>query len=263
MVSYFEALFLGIIEGLTEFLPVSSTAHLIIGAFFLKIPVSNFLNFLTIFIQLGAISAVPLLYFKRLTSSLDIYRFVSISFIPAVIFGLALDDLLESMFQGYYFIAFSWIIGGYILVKIDHWLVEQKISSEDVSELTSLQSLKIGLFQCLAMIPGVSRSGASIVGARLTGLSHQAAVEYSFLLGIPTILGACAKKILDYRTEIPLFIDADHLPILGIAFFVSFVIALVTIHFMVNIVSKYGFKYFGYYRIIAGILLFLALWMKL
>ncbi len=148
-------------------------------------------------------------------------------------------------------------------MKIDHWLVEEKISSEDVSELTSLQSLKIGLFQCLAMIPGVSRSGASIVGARLTGLSHQAAVEYSFLLGIPTILGACAKKILDYRTEIPLFIDADHLPILGIAFFVSFVIALVTIHFMVNIVSKYGFKYFGYYRIIAGILLFLALWMKL
>jgi undecaprenyl-diphosphatase len=100
------------------------------------------------------------------------------------------------------------------------------------------------------------------VGGRLTGLSHQAAIEYSFLLGIPTILGACAKKILDYKTDIPTFIDADHLPILLISFFVSFIIALLTIRFMVSIVAKYGFKYFGYYRILAGILLVITLWMK-
>jgi undecaprenyl-diphosphatase len=262
MVEYLDALILGIIEGLTEFLPVSSTAHLIISEYLLKLPASNFLNFLTIFIQLGAIAAVPLLYFKRLTSSLTIYRFVSVSFIPAVILGLAFDDLLESMFQGYYFIAFSWIIGGIILVNIDYWTRNIIGNCQDVSQLSFTQAIKIGFYQCLAMIPGVSRSGASIVGARLTGLSHQAAIEYSFLLGIPTILGACAKKILDYRADIPLFIDSDHLPILLTAFIVSFIVAIFTIRFMVSIVSKYGFKYFGYYRILAGILLVIVLWLN-
>lgn len=262
MINYFEALILGIIEGLTEFLPVSSTAHLIVAEYFLNIPTSKFLNFLTIFIQLGAIAAVPFLYIKRLTSSFAIYRFVSISFIPAVILGVALDDFLESLFQGYYFIAFSWILGGIILVKIDYWLRKQQVICLDVEELNVWQSIQIGFYQCLAMIPGVSRSGASIVGGRLAGLSHRAAVEYSFLLGIPTILGACAKKILDYRSDIPQFIDSNHLPILGLTFTISFIIALITIRFMVNIVSRYGFKYFGYYRIIAGLLLGIALWMK-
>ncbi|MHA8076410.1 undecaprenyl-diphosphate phosphatase [Aquirufa sp. TARAVU-A1A] len=262
MIEYLDALILGIIEGLTEFLPVSSTAHLIIGEYLLKIPASNFLNFLTIFIQLGAISAVPLLYFNRLTSSFQIYRFVTISFIPAVFLGLAFDDLLEALFQGYYFIACSWILGGIILINIDYWLRNKSDTCSDISQLTYVQSVKIGFYQCIAMIPGVSRSGATIVGGRLTGLSHQAAIEYSFLLGIPTILGACAKKILDYKTDIPTFIDADHLPILLISFFVSFIIALLTIRFMVSIVAKYGFKYFGYYRILAGILLVITLWMK-
>jgi undecaprenyl-diphosphatase len=262
MIGYFEAIILGLIEGLTEFLPVSSTAHLIIGRYFLNIESNHFLNFLTIFIQLGAISAVPLLYFKRLTSSFSIYRFVSISFIPAVIFGVLLDDLLESFFEGYVYIAISWILGGIILVKIDSWLKNKKPSTLDVNNLTIVQSVKIGLYQCVAMIPGVSRSGATIVGGRLVGLSHQAAVEYSFLLGIPTILGACAKKILDYRTEIPLFFNSAHLPYLAISFVISFIIALITIRYMVSFITKYGFVYFGYYRILIGILLSLYLWLK-
>jgi undecaprenyl-diphosphatase len=262
MIGYFEAIILGLIEGLTEFLPVSSTAHLIIGRYFLNIESNHFLNFLTIFIQLGAISAVPLLYFKRLTSSFSIYRFVSISFIPAVIFGVLLDDLLESFFEGYVYIAISWILGGIILVKIDSWLKNKKPSTLDVNNLTIVQSVKIGLYQCVAMIPGVSRSGATIVGGRLVGLSHQAAVEYSFLLGIPTILGACAKKILDYRTEIPLFFNSIHLPYLTISFVISFIIALITIRYMVSFITKYGFVYFGYYRILIGILLSFYLWLK-
>lgn len=262
MLEYLDALFLGIIEGLTEFLPVSSTAHLIIAEYFFNIPPSNFLNFLTIFIQLGAISAVPLLFHKRLMSSLQIYRFVSISFIPAVFLGIAFDDLLESLFQGYYFIAFSWILGGIILINIDYWLRNSTVNCSDISQLTYIQAIKIGFYQCIAMIPGVSRSGASIVGARITGLSHQAAIEYSFLLGIPTILGACAKKMLDYRSDLPTFLDVNHLPILSVSFIVSFFIALFTIRFMVSIVTKFGFKYFGYYRIVAGILLVVSLWMK-
>jgi undecaprenyl-diphosphatase len=148
------------------------------------------------------------------------------------------------------------------LVKIDSWLKNKKPSTLDVNNLTIIQSVKIGLYQCVAMIPGVSRSGATIVGGRLVGLSHQAAVEYSFLLGIPTILGACAKKILDYRTEIPLFFNSAHLPYLAISFVISFIIALITIRYMVSFITKYGFVYFGYYRILIGILLSLYLWLK-
>jgi undecaprenyl-diphosphatase len=262
MIDYFQALILGLVEGLTEFLPVSSTAHLIISEYILNLRSDNFLNFLTVFIQLGAISAVPILYFKRLTSSIQVYRLVTFSFIPAVIFGVLLDDFLESLFEGYTFIAVSWLLGGIVLVRIDYWLKNQKVQAEDISQMTLVQSIKVGLYQCLAMIPGVSRSGASIVGGRLVGLSHQAAVEYSFLLGIPTILGASAKKLLDYRTEIPSFLDETHLPVLGISFLVSFIIALLTIRFMVSIVNKYGFKYFGYYRILVGIVLGIHLWLK-
>ena len=262
MIDYFQALILGLVEGLTEFLPVSSTAHLIISEYILNLRSDNFLNFLTVFIQLGAISAVPILYFKRLTSSIQVYRLVTFSFIPAVIFGVLLDDFLESLFEGYTFIAVSWLLGGIVLVRIDYWLKNQMVQAEDISQMTLVQSIKVGLYQCLAMIPGVSRSGASIVGGRLVGLSHQAAVEYSFLLGIPTILGASAKKLLDYRTEIPSFLDETHLPVLGISFLVSFIIALLTIRFMVSIVHKYGFKYFGYYRILVGIVLGIHLWLK-
>jgi undecaprenyl-diphosphatase len=262
MIDYFQAFILGLVEGLTEFLPVSSTAHLIVSEYILNLRSDNFLNFLTVFIQIGAISAVPILYFKRLTSSIQVYRLVTFSFIPAVIFGVLLDDFLESLFEGYTFIAVSWLLGGIVLVRIDYWLKNQKVQAEDISQMTLVQSLKVGLYQCLAMIPGVSRSGATIVGGRLVGLSHQAAVEYSFLLGIPTILGASAKKLLDYRTEIPSFLDATHLPVLGISFLVSFIIALLTIRFMVSIVNKYGFKYFGYYRILVGIVLGIHLWLK-
>lgn len=264
MFGYFEAIILGIIEGLTEFLPVSSTAHLLISEMLLGIPrVDNhFLNFYTIFIQLGAIAAVPLLYYKRLTTNISIYRFVTISFIPAVVLGVLLDDFLESLFTGDIFIAVSWILGGLILIRIDYWLRNQIPQTQDVNNLSMLQSIKIGFYQCIAMIPGVSRSGATIVGGRLVGLSHQAAVEYSFLLGIPTILGASAKKVIDYRSEIPQFIDSTHLPILAVSFLISFVIAIFTIRFMVSIVTKYGFVIFGYYRIMVGVLLALFLWLK-
>jgi undecaprenyl-diphosphatase len=262
MIDYLQAIILGLVEGLTEFLPVSSTAHLIISEYILNLHSDNFLNFLTVFIQLGAISAVPILYFKRLTSSIQVYRLVSLSFIPAVIFGVLLDDFLESLFEGYAFIAISWLLGGVILVRIDYWLQNKNVKAKDLSQMTHIQAFKVGLYQCLAMIPGVSRSGASIVGGRLVGLSHQAAVEYSFLLGIPTILGASAKKILDYRSEIPTFLDAAHLPMLAVSFLVSFIVALLTIRFMVSIVNKYGFKYFGYYRILVGLALGIHLWLK-
>ena len=262
MTEIVKTIILGLVEGLTEFLPVSSTAHLIISENLLGIENSKFLNFFTVFVQLGAIAAVPLLYFKRLfNSGLSIYFTIIFSFIPAVIFGVLLDDFLEALFQGYWFIAGSWIIGGFILIRIDKWL-PNKADALEISSISYLKAFKIGLFQCIAMIPGVSRSGATIVGSRVLGLSHSAAVEYSFLLGIPTILGACAKKLLDYRHDFDVLFTKEHIQFLGLGTLISFLIALLTIKWMVGFVRNYGFSWFGYYRIIAGILLSVYLWMN-
>jgi len=258
MLETIQTIILGMIEGVTEFLPISSTAHLIIGRYLLGINSSEFLNFFIIFIQLGAISAVPILYYKRLISGIKIYLYLITSFIPAIIFGLLLDDLMESIFDGYWFIALSWILGGVILIKFDDWVKESE-SDHEITNISYLQSLKIGLFQCLAMIPGVSRSGATIIGGRLSGLTSKSAIEYSFLLGIPTILGANAKKMLDYKDHINEYLFGEYSYQLYLGYIISFIVALFTINWMVGIVHRYGFKYFGYYRVIIGISLIVYL----
>jgi len=258
MLETFQTIILGIIEGITEFLPISSTAHLIMGRYLLGINTSEFLNFFIIFIQLGAICAVPILYFKRLISGVNIYLFLVTSFVPAIIFGLLLDDWLESIFEGYYFIAVSWVLGGIILIKFEDW-VKVSTTDNEISTISYKQSLKIGLYQCLAMIPGVSRSGATIIGGRLSGLNAKSAIEYSFLLGIPTILGASAKKMLDYKDHINEYLFGDYSYQLYLGFIISFIVALFSIKWMVGVVQKYGFKYFGYYRVIVGISLIIYL----
>ena len=258
MLETFQTIILGVIEGITEFLPISSTAHLIMGRYFLGINTTEFLNFFIIFIQLGAISAVPILYFKRLISGINIYLYLITSFIPAIVFGLLLDDWMESIFEGYWFIAISWILGGIVLIKFDNWVKENSNDSE-ITNITYLQSVKIGLFQCLAMIPGVSRSGATIIGGRLSGLNAKSAIEYSFLLGIPTILGASAKKILDYKDHVNEYLFGDYSYQLYLGFIISFIVALFSIKWMVGVVHRFGFKYFGYYRVIIGLSLIIYL----
>jgi undecaprenyl-diphosphatase len=158
--------------------------------------------------------------------------------------GLLLDDVLEALFQGYWFIAGSWILGGLILIKIDTWLPSTE-KDQEISQISYPQAIKIGFYQCIAMIPGVSRSGATIIGGRIVGLNHASAVEYSFLLGIPTILGASAKKMLDYRDNIVDFLIGEQSMLLYIGFTVSFLVALFTIKWMVGLVTRFGFKYFG------------------
>jgi undecaprenyl-diphosphatase len=262
MTDILKFIILGLVEGLTEFLPVSSTAHLIVSENLLGIENSKFLNFFTVFVQLGAIAAVPFLYFKRLfASGFSIYYTIVASFIPAVILGVLLDDFLEALFEGYWFIAASWILGGLLLIRIDK-ILPAKDNSIEIQSITFVQAFKIGLFQCIAMIPGVSRSGATIVGGRVLGLSHSAAVEYSFLLGIPTILGACAKKLLDYRHDFDVLFTQEHIQFLGIGTVISFVVAMLTIKWMVGFVRQHGFSLFGFYRIIAGVLLSMYLWMN-
>ena len=258
MLETFQTIILGVIEGITEFLPISSTAHLIMGRYFLGINTTEFLNFFIIFIQLGAISAVPILYFKRLISGINIYLYLITSFIPAIIFGLLLDDWMESIFDGYWFIAISWILGGIVLIKFEDW-VKKNTNDNEIANITYLQSVKIGLFQCLAMIPGVSRSGATIIGGRLSGLNAKSAIEYSFLLGIPTILGASAKKILDYKDHVNEYLFGDYSYQLYLGFIISFIVALFSIKWMVGVVHRFGFKYFGYYRVIIGFSLIIYL----
>ena len=258
MLETFQTIILGVIEGITEFLPISSTAHLIMGRYFLGINTTEFLNFFIIFIQLGAISAVPILYFKRLISGINIYLYLITSFIPAIVFGLLLDDWMESIFDGYWFIAISWILGGIVLIKFEDW-VKKNTNDNEIANITYLQSVKIGLFQCLAMIPGVSRSGATIIGGRLSGLNAKSAIEYSFLLGIPTILGASAKKILDYKDHVNEYLFGDYSYQLYLGFIISFIVALFSIKWMVGVVQRFGFKYFGYYRVIIGLSLIIYL----
>ena len=258
MLETFQTIILGVIEGITEFLPISSTAHLIMGRYFLGINTTEFLNFFIIFIQLGAISAVPILYFKRLISGINIYLYLITSFIPAIVFGLLLDDWMESIFDGYWFIAISWILGGIVLIKLEDW-VKENTNDNEITNITYLQSIKIGLFQCLAMIPGVSRSGATIIGGRLSGLNAKSAIEYSFLLGIPTILGASAKKILDYKDHVNEYLFGDYSYQLYLGFIISFIVALFSIKWMVGVVHRFGFKYFGYYRVIIGLSLIIYL----
>lgn len=242
-----QAIVLAIIEGLTEFLPVSSTGHMIIASSFFGIAGDDFTKLFTIVIQLGTIMSVVVLYFKRFFQSMDFYYKLFIAFLPAVFLGLLLSDFIDSLLENPITVAVSLIIGGFILLKVDDWF-----GDGEETEISYLTALKIGFFQCLAMIPGVSRSGASIVGGMSQKLSRTVAAEFSFFLAIPTMLGATLKKSYDYY-EAGFTLSSEQINLLIIGNVVGFVVALIAIKSFINYLSKHGFKIFGYYRIIVGI----------
>ena len=246
-----QAIILAIIEGLTEFLPVSSTGHMIIASSFFGIAQDDFTKLFTIVIQLGTILSVVVLYFKRFFQSVDFYFKLFVAFIPAVVLGLLLSDFIDSLLENPITVAISLVLGGILLLKVDDWF--GNTPKEDVPEEISYPTaFKIGLFQCLAMIPGVSRSGASIVGGMTQKLSRTTAAEFSFFLAIPTMLGATVKKSYDfYKAGFVLTDDQVNLLIIGNV--VGFIVALIAIKSFIGYLSKHGFKMFGYYRIIAGI----------
>ncbi len=242
-----QAVILAIVEGLTEFLPVSSTGHMIVLSSFFGIAHEDFTKLFTIVIQLGTIMSVIVLYFKRFFQSLDFYFKLFVAFIPAVILGLLFSDAIDSLLENPITVAISLIIGGFLLLKVDDWF-----GDEEGTEISYLTALKIGFFQCLAMIPGVSRSGASIVGGMTQKLSRKVAAEFSFFLAIPTMFGATAKKSYDYYKD-GFELTHDQVNLLIIGNIVGFIVALVAIKTFINYLSKHGFKMFGYYRIIAGV----------
>ena len=244
-----QAIILAIIEGFTEFLPVSSTGHMIIASSFFGIAQDDFTKLFTIVIQLGAILSVVILYFKRFFQSLDFYYKLAVAFVPAVVLGLALSDVIDQLLENPVTVAVSLLLGGIILLKVDDWF-----NNSEETEITYLQAFKIGLFQCLAMIPGVSRSGASIVGGMSQKLARTSAAEFSFFLAVPTMFGATAKKCYDYYKD-GFVLTNDQINLLVIGNIIAFIVALLAIKSFIGFLSKKGFKIFGYYRIVVGIAL--------
>ncbi|WP_374505323.1 undecaprenyl-diphosphate phosphatase [Flavobacterium sp.] len=244
-----QAIILAIIEGITEFLPVSSTGHMIIASSFFGIEHDEFTKLFTIVIQLGAILSVVVLYFKRFFQSFDFYFKLFVAFIPAVVLGLLFSKKIDALLENPVTVAVSLLIGGILLLKVDDWF-----NNSQETEITYLKALKIGLFQCIAMIPGVSRSGATIVGGMSQKLTRTSAAEFSFFLAVPTMLGATVKKCYDFYKD-GLVLTHDQINYLIIGNIVAFIVALLAIKTFIGFLSRRGFKLFGYYRIIAGIIL--------
>ncbi|MEZ4779795.1 MAG: undecaprenyl-diphosphate phosphatase [Flavobacteriaceae bacterium] len=249
--STWEAIILAIIEGITEFLPVSSTGHMIVASSIFGIAHEDFTKLFTIVIQLGTIMSVVVLYFKRFFQSLHFYYKLFVAFLPAVFLGLLLSDFIDGLLENPITVAISLIIGGVILLKVDDWF-----GDGEETEISYLTALKIGFFQCLAMIPGVSRSGASIVGGMTQKLSRTVAAEFSFFLAIPTMLGATVKKSYDYY-QAGFELTNQQINLLIVGNVVGFIVAMIAIKSFINYLSKHGFKIFGYYRIVIGVVILL------
>lgn len=252
--SEIQAIILAIVEGITEFLPISSTGHMIIASSIMGINELEFTKIFTVNIQFGAILSVIVLYWKRFFTSIDIYFKLFVAFIPAAVIGLLLSDIIDQLLENVVVVAVMLLLGGIVLIFVDKWFNN---SQKDIDELSYPSAFKIGLFQCLAMIPGVSRSAATIIGGLYEKMSRKAAAEFSFLLAVPTMFAAASYKLLKgYQS-----IDIGDIQILLIGNVVAFIVAMAAIKFFIAYLTKYGFKVFGYYRIALGlaILILLAL----
>ena len=248
--NFFEAIVIAIVEGLTEFLPISSTGHMIIAQKLLGVESTDFVRFFTVAIQLGAILSVFVLYWKRFFQTLDFYYKLFVAFLPAVVFGLLLNSYIEDLLGNVWVVAISLLLGGIVLLFVDKWF-----KADNNEQVDYPKALKIGLFQVIAMIPGVSRSAATIIGGLSQKLSRKAAAEFSFFLAIPTMLGATALELFKtYDT-----ITTDDLPVLLVGNVVAFIVAIIAIKAFITFLTKHGFKLFGYYRIIVGAILLVLL----
>lgn len=247
--TYLEAFIIAVIEGLTEFLPISSTGHMMIGTALLGMKATPFVKLFTVAIQLGAILSVVVLYFKRFLKSIDFYIKLLIAFIPAAIAGLLLSDYIDAALENIFGVAVALFVGGIILLFVDKWFKNNQLNDE--GDITLLKSFKIGCFQCLALWPGMSRSASTIVGGMTQGLTRQNAAEFSFFLAVPTMFAATAKKLLDFYKD-GLVLNSQEISLLAFGNAVAFVVALLAIKSFIGFLNKYGFKGFGWYRIIVG-----------
>ncbi|WP_118952339.1 undecaprenyl-diphosphate phosphatase [Taibaiella helva] len=245
-----QAIILAVIEGITEFLPISSTGHMIIGSSVMGIQKDEFVKLFTVAIQFGAILSVLVLYFKRFFRSIGFYLKLVTAFIPAAVFGVLFSDKIDELLESPMTVGISLVLGGIVLLFVDNLFNKPKEDNAD--RIGYPTAFIIGLFQCIAMIPGVSRSAATIVGGMSQKLTRKAAAEFSFFLAVPTMFAATAKKMYDfYKAEGATF-TGEQIKLLAVGNVVAFIVAMIAIRTFISFLSKNGFKLFGIYRIIVG-----------
>lgn len=256
-----QAIIIAIVEGITEFIPISSTGHMIITEKLLQVPDDAFTKVYTVAIQLGAILSVVVLYakqffdFKRWQFYLKLIAGVA----PALLFGFLFSDKIDALLESSVTVAITMLAGGIILFFVDDLFKRPRIHEEPRIKYSN--AIIIGFWQCIAMVPGVSRSAASIIGGMQQKLSRSLAAEFSFFLAVPTMLAATGYKLLKhYKTEGGY--NAEEIKLLAIGNLVAFVVALLAIKFFISFLKRYGFRVWGIYRIIAGLLLLVLLYMK-
>lgn len=254
-----QSIIIGIVEGLTEFLPISSTGHMIITEKLLNLTENDFSKVFTIAIQLGAILAVVVLYWKKFIDfrNWQFYAKLIAGVMPAILLGFLFSKKIDALLESSLTVAISMLAGGIILIFIDNVFKEHTIESE--KDISFSKAILIGTWQCLAMIPGVSRSAASIIGGMQQKLTRNAAAEFSFFLAVPTMLAATGYKLLKYYKEYGGF-SSNEIKQLAIGNAVAFIVALLAIKFFLGFLKKHGFKVWGYYRIILGILLLVLIY---
>lgn len=247
---YVQALILAIVEGLTEFLPVSSTGHMIIASSVMGIASDPFVKLFTVGIQFGAILSVVALYFKRFFQSWKFYLKLFVAFIPAAIFGLAFSDYIDQLLEDVVVVAVTLLLGGILFLYIDK-IFKDSLEQPD-KEMKYQQGFIIGMFQVIAMIPGVSRSAATIIGGLAQKFNKKQAAEFSFFLAVPTMFAATCKTMYDHYKAGTLEMTNDNITIFAFGNVVAFIVAALAIRSFISYLTKHGFKVFGYYRIIVG-----------
>ncbi len=257
--SIVQAIIISIIEGLTEFIPISSTGHMIITEKLLGVSETDFVKVFTIAIQLGAILAVIVLYRKKFFNRniITFYSKLLVGVIPAIVFGFLFSKKIDQLLESSVTVAITLLVGGIILVFVDNWFRNPRIQSE--KQVSYTNSFVIGLWQCIAMVPGVSRSAASIIGGMQQKLTRSAAAEFSFFLAVPTMLAATGYKLLKYFRENNGF-TGQEIKLLAIGNVAAFFVAILAIKFFIDFLKKHGFRVWGIYRIVLGAILLILIY---
>lgn len=251
-----QAIILAIVEGLTEFLPISSTGHMILTSYMMGIEENNFVKNFEVIIQFGAILAVLVVYWQRFLPNWGFYKKLLVAFLPTGIVGFLINDYIDILLGKPEIVAWSFIIGGAILIWTDQFFARLNHEGQTTEQLTYKQSVFLGLFQCIAMIPGVSRSAATIIGGLSLGMNRKEAAEFSFFLAVPTLGAATLYK----TTKILDTIDSSQVSLLLVGSIVAFFVAILAIKSFIRILSSHGFKYFGYYRILMGVIFLILIY---
>ncbi|QHS62152.1 undecaprenyl-diphosphate phosphatase [Chitinophaga agri] len=256
-----QAIIIAIVEGLTEFLPVSSTGHMVITSALLNLNKDEFTKLFEVCIQLGAILAVVVLYWKKFLvfdkNRVNFYIKLVVAVLPALIVGYLFADKIDDLLESPLVVGITLLAGGVVLLFVDNWFKQPTIEKDE--DMSLFKALRIGFWQCVAMIPGVSRSAATIIGGMQQKLTRNVAAEFSFFLAVPTMAAATGYKLLKGREL--LMSNTENLKLLLIGNVVAFIVAMIAIKFFINALKKYGFRVWGYYRIAVGIAILAAIGM--